>query len=168
MGRKKKVLGVEIESPLSELEEAVLTYAYFHGKDIGSLYELVYPDRQHLTGNAMNKARSLMRNDQRYLTYIEQLKVMDNAKFEKTAAKSGLQVGDVDFTDISQFIAYLNNQANVLEDEKDRQKYLAMLSDLLRFKESGTDKNDDIMRFYTTMTCKQCNLYLAKKKEIGK
>lgn len=168
MPRKKRISGVEIETPLTELEKAVLTYAFFHGLDIGSLWELLNPGRSSTSDVGMRKMRSRMRNNQKYIDYIEQLKVIEQSKLEKAVAKTGVEkVGEVDFTDISQFIAYLNNQANVLEDEKDRQKYLSMLSDLLRFKESGNENNEEIMRFYTGINCPQCNLYLARKKEIG-
>lgn len=66
-----------------------------------------------------------------------------------------LQDTEVNFTNISEFIAYLNTKANNLTDEKERQKYLQMLSDLLRFKDQDTKEND-IIRFYMPLKCCNC------------
>lgn len=67
--------------------------------------------------------------------------------------------GRVDFTDRDQFIDYLNRQINTLGDDGTKTKYLQMLSDLLRYKESRPEGENEIQRFYTPITCSECNLY---------
>ena len=71
----------------------------------------------------------------------------------------------VDFTNSTEFIRYLNDQANTLTEERDRREYLKMLSDLLRFKESGSGQNTEIQRFYTPLTCQNCQLYKDAARE---
>lgn len=66
----------------------------------------------------------------------------------------------IDFTDREQFMRFINKQLNEVEEEKDRQTYLKMISDNMRFKEDKPEKGDvDIMRFYVPLTCKDCALY---------
>lgn len=74
---------------------------------------------------------------------------------------------NIDFTNITEFVTYLNNQANTIQDEKSRREYLKMLADLLRFKDGASGSNDDIQRFYTPQTCKNCLLYNLKADEIS-
>ena len=74
---------------------------------------------------------------------------------------------NIDFTNITEFVTYLNNQANTIQDEKSRREYLKMLADLLRFKDGASGSNDDIQRFYTPQTCKNCMLYNLKADEIS-
>ena len=73
---------------------------------------------------------------------------------------------NINFTDPSEFLQYLNNQANLLTDEKDKREYLKMLADLLRFKEGSKTGPDDIQRFYTPENCQNCALYLEQKRKI--
>lgn len=65
----------------------------------------------------------------------------------------------VDFTNRNEFIKYLNSAVNSLQDDKQKTDYLKMLSDLLRFKETETSKDNEIQRFYTPITCNKCPLY---------
>lgn len=76
--------------------------------------------------------------------------------------------GAVNFTDKTQFINYLNNQINLIQDEKQRLDYLKILSDLLRFKEDSNKNTEDIQRFYVPLNCSNCCLYQEKQKELVK
>lgn len=80
---------------------------------------------------------------------------------EPTKGKKGFSE-IVNFQDKSQFLQYLNKQANLIQDPKLKADYLKMLSDLLRFKESETGKDNEIQRFYTPISCNNCPLYQAK------
>lgn len=72
--------------------------------------------------------------------------------------------GDVDFLDRDQFLQFLSKEANATKDAKARNEILKMLSDNLRYKETGLhDQTNDIQRFYTPIKCKECPLYKAAK-----
>lgn len=64
----------------------------------------------------------------------------------------------VNFQDLQEFLKYCENQANLLQDEREKQFYLKTISDLLRYKENDNATND-IQRFYTPIQCKDCILY---------
>ena len=74
---------------------------------------------------------------------------------------------NINFTNPVEFINYLNNQANTIQDEKTRREYLKMLADLLRFKDGSTGPDTEIQRFYTPQTCQNCMLYNLKADEIS-
>lgn len=156
---------------ISELEKACICYMYFTGQKIKNAYELAKGKK------GSQPVVSVWLNSEPVQAYLLELKQRDLSRMsiyqsgenETGGKKSGggerneIQLSQIDFTDITQFIRYLNNQANTITDESHRQKYLSMLSDLLRFKESGTDKNTDIQRFYIPLTCKDCQLYKDSK-----
>lgn len=100
---------------------------------------------------------------------IKQLQYNDNLD---SSSNNGLvdsfTIKNINFTDPTEFIQYLNNQANNIQDEKTKREYLKMLADLLRFKETGNDPGNDIQRFYTPVTCKNCLLYNLKSDEMSK
>lgn len=78
-------------------------------------------------------------------------------------------IKNINFTNPTEFIQYLNDQANNIQDEKTKREYLKMLADLLRFKDGGNGGQDnDIQRFYTPVTCRSCMLYNLKQDEITK
>lgn len=103
---------------------------------------------------------------QRYIQELEQLARMKIGRIIDSSGESSgnLFAGNLtDFTDIGQFIGFLNNKANSIQDENQRQKYLSMLSDLLRFKEGGKGPDSDVQRFYTPLTCRDCQLYINQR-----
>ena len=73
---------------------------------------------------------------------------------------------NINFTDPIQFLEYLNNQANTIQNEKDRREYLKLIADLMRFKEGAKGSAEDIQRFYTPENCQNCALYLEQKRKI--
>ena len=77
-------------------------------------------------------------------------------------------IKNINFTNPTEFIQYLNDQANNIQDEKTKREYLKMLADLLRFKDGGNSgQESEIQRFYTPVTCQNCLLYNLKADVIS-
>ena len=65
-----------------------------------------------------------------------------------------------DFLDRDEFLKFLNDRANDKQlDDKTRNDILKMLSDNLRYKDADKNEIDEIQRFYTPITCKDCEIY---------
>ena len=84
-------------------------------------------------------------------------KTKENTVLDENGKRVFLGKDEINFTNLNEFINFLNTKANNLTDEKERQKYLQMLSDLLRFKDQDT-KDSDIIRFYMPVKCCNCPL----------
>lgn len=69
----------------------------------------------------------------------------------------------VNFRDLDSFLNFCETQANLLTDEKDRQTYLKMISELMQYKNRDST-NDEIQRFYLPLSCQYCPLYQEKSK----
>lgn len=65
----------------------------------------------------------------------------------------------VNFLDRDEFLKFLNERANEIKDDKLRNDYLKMLSDNMRYKDAERDETEEIQRFYTPITCKDCPIY---------
>ena len=65
----------------------------------------------------------------------------------------------VNFLDRDEFLQFLNDKANSIQDDKLRNDILKMLSDNLRYKDTERDENNEIQRFYTPLTCENCTIY---------
>lgn len=63
------------------------------------------------------------------------------------------------FLDRDEFLQFLNDKANSIQDDKLRNDILKMLSDNLRYKDTERDENNEIQRFYTPVTCENCEIY---------
>ena len=63
------------------------------------------------------------------------------------------------FLDRDEFLQFLNDRANQIKDDKTRNDILKMLSDNLRYKDTERDENNEIQRFYTPVTCENCEIY---------
>ena len=63
------------------------------------------------------------------------------------------------FLDRDEFLKFLNDRANQITDDKLRNDILKMLSDNLRYKDTERDENNEIQRFYTPITCENCEIY---------
>lgn len=63
------------------------------------------------------------------------------------------------FLDHDEFLQFLNDRANQIQDDKTRNDILKMLSDNLRYKDTERDENNEIQRFYTPVTCQDCTIY---------
>lgn len=154
---------------LTDHEKAVLTYAYFHGIDLGDVYTLFYPTRK--VGKSIAQAKSHFKAEARVKDYMAELASKDEIRMRRKGlapktGQEGAEPAGVDFTDVNEFIGYLNTQANTIEDERDKQRYLSMLADLLRFKEGATDDKNDIQRFYVQIKCSECPLHREAEKKL--
>lgn len=65
----------------------------------------------------------------------------------------------INLLDRDTFLEEINRGANSAKDEKDKREYLKMISDNLRYKDSERDENNEIQRFYTPVTCENCEIY---------
>lgn len=86
--------------------------------------------------------------------YIEGLETETTNQDEKQ--KNNLKTN---FLDRDEFLQFLNDKANTIQDDKLRNDILKMLSDNLRYKDSDTDEISEIQRFYTPITCENCVIY---------
>ena len=164
---------------LTLVEKAVITFAYYNNmvtKGWTDLYTASHDCSTFERKSSIGETASRWKHSVPVQGYLAAVKAADEKRTQKKARmvaasaiseadESGEKVtpatlgGGTDFTDVNQFIQFLNIQANNLADEKDKREYLKMLSDLLRFKEGAADKDMDIMRFYTPLNCKDCDLY---------
>ena len=125
-------------------------------------------DKQHIQ-QYYNDAQNII--DQYIVNRVKQLNI-NTVDINNTDSSNNNNVLDsfsiknINFTNPTEFIQYLNDQANSIQDEKTKREYLKMLADLLRFKETGGDASGDIQRFYTPQTCQNCLLYNLKADEI--
>ena len=79
---------------------------------------------------------------------------------ETRKTEGGEQINDsTNFLDRDEFLQFLNNRANQITDDKLRNDILKMLSDNLRYKDTERDENNEIQRFYTPITCENCEIY---------
>jgi len=158
---------------LSEIERAVITYQFVNGlKNWPDLYRLSHPTTKAVNLTALT---SRWKNSAEVKNYLDELKTRIQVKIANEAKRlvkenekgsgapaAGTPAGGVNFTDINEFVAYLNQQANEINDTKDKQNYLKMLSDLLRFKDASTET--DILRVYIPLSCYDCKLYKENNK----
>ena len=165
-------------SELTKLEKAALAYAYFENvTNAQELFALChdmtkYSSQPAVTKNRANEWRRSVNVMDYYRTLESKFENRVQAEVDarlKVARKDPTYTpGSVDFTNLDEFFAYANKQANVIEDEKDRQFYLKTIADLMRFKEGAQDKNQDIQRFYTPLLCRDCPLHQEAEQKLAK
>ena len=64
-----------------------------------------------------------------------------------------------EFLNRDEFLQFLNDRANEVQDDKLRNDILKMLSDNMRYKESETEGENEIQRFYVPLSCDSCEIY---------
>ena len=170
---------------LSDSEEAALlwgfytTTSYKEGSKWERMFDICHPGKEYSTHVSKRNCISEWRNSPSVVAFWEGLQAAEDNRVESRVRSemaklgtseerptaSALLEGIRDFTDVNQFIAFLNEQANTITDEKDKREYLKMLSDLLRFKE-GSQTDQDIMRVYMPLRCLECVLYKREKAKL--
>lgn len=155
---------------LTLLEQAAITYIYYHNlKDWKPIYKALHPDFSG-TPESLSRLTSQYKHAEKVQTYLAHLKALDQlrqpGKEKETGGKGKVfSDGKRDFTNITDFLDYCNEQANHATDERDRQQYLKFIADLLSFKNAGNDQKADIQRFYTPLQCAKCPLYQKEQGE---
>lgn len=169
---------------LSDIEKAALLWGFYTTPDKknGSLwtqmFDLCHPGKEYSTDISKKNVISEWRNSPSVVSFWNGIQATEDNRVESRVRSELAKLGPMenkpttsalvdkvrDFTDVNQFIAFLNEQANTISDEKDKREYLKMLSDLMRFKE-GSQQDQDIMRVYMPLRCLECALY---KREKGK
>lgn len=99
---------------------------------------------------------------QQYETKKEKFKVDIIAGVEtETTNQDGKKkiLQKTNFLDRDEFLQFLNDKANSIQDDKLRNDILKMLSDNLRYKDTERDEQNEIQRFYTPVTCENCTIY---------
>ena len=165
MGARKK--------ELKPIEKAAIAYSFFEGvTNARELFAMCHDMSKYSDNEEVTRVRA---NSWRRSALVEEYYHTLEAKLEhrvNTAVDSKLKIaredptytpGTIDFTNLDEFLAEANKQANLLADEKDKQFYLKTIADLMRFKEGSQDKNQDIQRFYTPLLCRDCPLYQKEK-----
>ena len=169
---------------LSDAEEAALLWGFYtvvsrkDGSKWERMFDISHPGKEYSTPVSKRNTVSEWRNSPAVVSFWEGLQAAEDNRVESRVRSemaklgtseekptaSALLEGIRDFTDVNQFIAFLNEQANTITDEKDKREYLKMLSDLLRFKE-GSQTDQDIMRVYMPLRCLECVLYKREKEK---
>ena len=86
--------------------------------------------------------------------------IKDNISTGETEpTKEGRKMDFVNLLDRDTFLEEINRGANQAKEEKDKREYLKMISDNLRYKDTERDENNEIQRFYTPITCENCEIY---------
>ena len=71
---------------------------------------------------------------------------------------------EVNFLNLDEFLAFANDQANKITDEKERRSWVEMIGKYMNFKEN--DEETEQIRAYTPLICSDCPLYQEAKKGI--
>lgn len=161
---------------LTELERAAIIF-YVHGgcKDRRLLYQIACGEnkvnklkstsldvmcgnwfRSHKIQSGIKYFLTLKQDHETEIInkYIEGLETETTNQDEKQ--KNNLKTN---FLDRDEFLQFLNDKANSIQDDKLRNDILKMLSDNLRYKDTERDENNEIQRFYTPQTCENCVIY---------
>lgn len=100
----------------------------------------------------------------RYILSLKEKKIREDERaMRETETTEGTTVGKfnekTNFLDRDEFLQFLNDRANQIQDDKTRNDILKMLSDNLRYKDTERDENNEIQRFYTPINCENCEIY---------
>lgn len=161
---------------LTELERAAIIFHVYGGcKDRKILYQIAYGEnkvnklkatsldvmcgnwfRSHKIQSGIKYFLTLKQDHETEIInkYIEGLETETTNQDEKQ--KNNLKTN---FLDRDEFLQFLNDKANSIQDDKLRNDILKMLSDNLRYKDTERDENNEIQRFYIPITCENCTIY---------
>lgn len=143
------------------------TQLYIIAKGNGALDRLSTDESRAATVSRWKKSESIQ-NAIKETAYILQREREEADKRAVEAYKMNQENPDgetplteVNFLDRDEFLAYLNKQANRIQDEKTRNETLKMISDNLRFKdmEKENEEHEEQVRAYLPLQCHDCVLY---------
>lgn len=107
--------------------------------------------KEELTAILQTKKDTIVKNAVEEIQRGETETTATNEKKKKS--------NDTDFLNRDEFLRFLNDRANEVQDDKLRNDILKMLSDNMRYKESENEGTAEIQRFYTPQTCESCEIY---------
>ena len=64
---------------------------------------------------------------------------------------------DTNFLNLDEFLKYANNQANNIQDEKEKRAWVEMIGKYMNFKES--DEQEQQIKAYLPVVCSDCDIY---------
>ena len=160
---------------LNDKEKAAILYHVFTGcKDRAILFEIAEGE------NRLNKLKDSSKTQTFYnwynsqkiqdgikeITYqVEKIKkeyadkvIQDRETETREGQQKRLNKENVNFLNPEEFLKFANDQANEIQDEKERREYLKMIANLMNYKESDQEQTD-IQRFYTPVLCESCEIY---------
>lgn len=161
---------------LTELERAAIIFHVFGGcKDRKILFQIAEGENRvnRLNENSLKTTCNTWFNSHKiqsgikYFSTLKQdheteiiNKYIAGLETETTKPHEPTKIDDnVNFLDRDEFLQFLNSRANEIKDDKLRNDILKMLSDNLRYKDTERDENNEIQRFYTPITCENCEIY---------
>lgn len=161
---------------LTELEKASICFHVFGGcKDRKILFTIAEGEKRvnklkenslKVTINNWYNSHKIQEGIKFYKTVQDHSKqeiikeYLDSLETEPTNRTTKNEVIEkTNFLDRDEFLQFLNDRANEIQDDKLRNEILKMLSDNLRYKDTERDENNEIQRFYTPVTCENCAIY---------
>ena len=159
---------------LSDSEKAALYfYLIENEKDWEKIYSIAIGEERfnNLTANSKQANSSRWKRSARVQFGLGEIKKEFEERERKIKETAVNELGGTettkikekdiktDFLNRDEFLQFLNLRANQITDDKLRNDILKMLSDNLRYKESDKEQENDIQRFYTPITCQDCDIY---------
>lgn len=157
---------------LTETEKAAIFYGIFNRLPDSDIYLICHGCKPENAPKVCNQWKKLDhvkifwdQAEQLYKKYSQA--VREEEKRQKAGEIEPASLA-IDFTNKAEFIQYLNESANRIQDDKLKNDVLKMLSDHLDFKdESKRGENAEIQRFYLPLRCQDCKIYQAASQEGG-
>ena len=169
---------------LTDHEKIILHYYVLTDRDDWQNYFIMsHPDKNlsNLSKASLKTYVSNWRNNPEVKDYILNLQIekrkanQDTSKINiddlkpvesESRNKETINANSVNFLDRDEFLKFLNDRANEVQDDKLRNDILKMLSDNQRYKDIDKAENQEINKFYTPLTCPDCPLYQEKQKTL--
>ena len=169
---------------LTDPEKIILHYYVLTDRDDWQNYFIMsHPDKNlsNLSKASLKTYVSNWRNNPEVKDYILNLQIEKRKANQDTSKiniddlkpveseprnKETESANNVNFLDRDEFLKFLNDRANEVQDDKLRNDILKMLSDNQRYKDIDKAENQEINRFYTPLTCSDCPLYQEKQKTL--
>lgn len=169
---------------LTDHEKIILHYYVLTDRDDWQNYFIMsHPDKNlsNLSKASLKTYVSNWRNNPEVKDYILNLQIEKRKANQDTSKiniddlkpveseprnKETESANNVNFLDRDEFLKFLNDRANEVQDDKLRNDILKMLSDNQRYKDIDKAENQEINRFYTPLTCSDCPLYQEKQKTL--
>lgn len=161
---------------LTENEKAAICYHIFGGcKDRTILFTIAEGENRvkNLTPGSLKTTANNWINSHRIQTGINLYKALklqereniineykSNQETEPGNGKGKIEdFTKTNFLDRDEFLKFLNDRANEINDDKLRNDILKMLSDNLRYKDSDSSDENTQIKAYLPIICQDCEIY---------